>query len=90
MEETDELSKIQAVKARYERRLLRKRNVVGVGIGYREVEGQLTEQMVLTVMVEKKVPRDSLRKRDIIPSELDGVQVDVREVGMMQAWGETQ
>ena len=90
MDDHDEMSRIQAVKAKYERRLLKKRNVVGVGIGYREIGDQLTQQIVITVLVEKKQPLDSLHKRDIIPSELDGVRVDVREVGEMRAWGEMQ
>ena len=85
MDSHDEMSKIRAVKAKYERRLLKKRNVVGVGIGYREIGGKLTEQVALTVMVEKKQPLASLRKRDIIPSELDGVRVDVKEVGKIRA-----
>ena len=87
MDSYDEMSKIKAVKKKYERKLLKKKNVVGVGIGYRQVGGKLTEQIVLTVMVEKKQPLASLRRRDVIPSELDGVLVDVQKVGKIRAQG---
>ena len=84
-----ELSQIQAVKAKYEHELLRKKNVVGLGIGLREKDGKLTDEMVLTVMVRRKQPRSRLRTRDEIPTELDGVPVDVKEVGTLRAfdWG---
>ena len=79
------MSRIQAVKAKYERRLLRKKNVVGVGIGLRQRAGALTDEMVLTVMVREKQAQSALRPRDMIPSELDGVPVDVQEVGTIVA-----
>jgi len=84
-----EIGQIQAVKAKYEQELLRKKNVVGLGIGLRERNGQLTDELVLTVMVRRKQPRSGLRTRDEIPSELDGVPVDVKEVGTLHAleWG---
>ena len=80
-----DMSHIQAVKAKYERRLLRKKNVVGVGIGLRQRAGSLTDEMVLTVMVREKQAHSTLRPRDLIPSELDGVPVDVQEVGTIKA-----
>ena len=83
--ENPEISQIQAVKAKYEGELLRKRNVVGLGIGFREKDGKLTDQMVLTVMVRRKQPWFLLRPRDQIPTELDGVPVDVKEVGTLRA-----
>ena len=80
-----QITQIRAVKAKYEKRLLRKKNVVGVGIGLRERKGQQTEEMVLTVLVSQKEPPSTLRRRDRIPQELDGVPVDVQEVGQIKA-----
>ena len=80
-----QITHIRAVKAKYEKRLLRKKNVVGVGIGLRERKGQQTEEMVLTVLVSQKEPPSTLRLRDRIPQELDGVPVDVQVVGEFQA-----
>jgi hypothetical protein len=85
MDANPEMARIRAVKAKYEQMLLQKKNVVGVGIGLRERNGQLTDQMVLTVMVRKKRPRFLLRADDLIPSELDGVPIDVKQVGTLKA-----
>lgn len=86
MNEIPELDRIREVKARHERELLRKKNVVGVGIGYRQREGQTTQELVLTVMVRRKERWGALRPADRIPAELDGVQVDVQEVGALRAF----
>jgi hypothetical protein len=85
MSDDPDTSQIQAVKEKYEQMLMQKKNVVGVGIGFRERDGQLTDEMVLTVMVSQKQPRLTLRRRDRIPEELDGVLVDVKQVGRLQA-----
>ena len=47
MAERKGIEEIRAVKDRHEGDLLKKRNVVGLGIGYKEVEGQETEQLSL-------------------------------------------
>jgi hypothetical protein len=85
MDQEAQRRRIQAVKNKYEARLLRKRNVVGVGVGLRERGGEHTDEMVLTVMVRQKEPRADLDARDVIPSELDGVPVDVQQVGTIRA-----
>jgi hypothetical protein len=85
MGENAERERILAVKAKYEAELLRKRNVVGVGIGLRQRDGEWTEEMVLTVMVRRKWPWRALRAQDRIPDQLDGVPVDVRAVGKLKA-----
>ena len=71
------IERIQAVKTAHEAELLAKENVVGVGIGFR----QRLNDVVLVVMVDKKVPRDQLKPEDIIPGQIDGVPVDVQESG---------
>lgn len=85
MSEQTKVTRIRAVKKRHEKRLLRKKNVVGVGIGLRERKGKQVEEMVLTVMVRQKQPPSTLRPWDRIPQELDGVPVDVQVVGDVQA-----
>ncbi len=75
------IERIQAVKAAHEAALLAKANVVGVGIGFRQKQQARTDDVVLVVMVEEKVPRSQLAPEDIIPSEIDGVPVDVQESG---------
>jgi hypothetical protein len=85
MEEQPELDRIRKVWAKYKDELLGKENVVGLGIGYREKAGSLTDEMVLTVMVQRKMPPHRLHPRDLVPRELDGVPVDVQEVGTLHA-----
>lgn len=82
----DLLARIQEIKQRYAPTLLRKKNVVGLGIGYREVDGQPTDQLSLVVMVERKLDDQSLDPEDRIPTELEGIPVDVREVGKLRAF----
>jgi hypothetical protein len=74
------------VKARYEAKLLRKANVLSVGVGYRERRGGLTDEVVLVVNVSRKLPRNQLPPEDIIPSTIEDVPVDVRETGILRAF----
>lgn len=76
-----------AVKARHEARLMQKANVVGVGVGFREQGGKLTDQVALVVNVIRKLPEDQLAPEDLIPTEIEGVPVDVRETGEIRALG---
>ena len=67
--------------------LLAKPNVVGVGIGYQK--GSQSE-LTLVVMVEQKLPLSALAEDDIVPSEIDGLPVEVRVVGEVRAQGEAE
>lgn len=75
------IQRIQAVKSAHEAELMAKANVVGVGIGFRQRQQVRTDDVVLVVLVAKKVPRAQLAPEDIIPSQIDGVPVDVQESG---------
>ncbi len=76
-----------AVKARHEADLMAKANVVGVGVGLRHVGGRPTDEICVVVMVRKKVPRRQLDPADVIPGQIDGVPVDIQEVGDLRAQG---
>ncbi len=78
-------AEIMAIKAKYEREILAKRNVVGLGIGYKEVGGKKTNQLSLVVMVREKVSPSKLSPEDLIPPEIEGVVTDVKEVGEIVA-----
>jgi hypothetical protein len=54
-------------------------NVTGLGVGFREVRGKRTEEIVLRVFVSRKLPLSELAPEDVLPREIDGVQVDVAE-----------
>jgi len=80
-----DLDRVRQVKAKYEALLLSKKNVVGVGIGFKEKDGQTTDQMALVVSVSKKLPTSEIGIADRIPTELEGVPLDVKEVGEIKA-----
>ncbi|MDK1045817.1 MAG: hypothetical protein QGM45_09065 [Anaerolineales bacterium] len=62
--------------------LLAKPNVVAVGVGYRA--GSPSE-LVLVVMVKQKLPESALAEDEIVPSDIDGLPVEVRMVGEVNA-----
>jgi hypothetical protein len=59
-------------------RLLEYDNVLGVGFGQRESNGELTDEPAVIVFVEEKVPEDELREGQLLPRFVDDVRVDVR------------
>ncbi|MCK5634378.1 MAG: hypothetical protein KAI06_04800 [Anaerolineales bacterium] len=74
-----------AVQEKYEEALLNRANVEGVGVGLRMRAGELTDEVVLVVMVTRKVPRAQLAPDDFVPSEIEGVPVDIQEIGHVRA-----
>lgn len=82
-------ARAKAAKQAHAAFLLSLPNVVGVGVGLRMRRGKPTGEVALVVMVKKKVPDVELAPDQLIPSELDGVPVDVLEVGDLKAGGET-
>ena len=76
-----DIERARSVKKVYEAELLGNPNVVGVGIGLRQRGGAMTDQVALVVMVRQKRPAIQLAEAEVIPAELDGVPVDVQEVG---------
>jgi hypothetical protein len=80
------IERIKAVKQAREEELLAKANVVGVGVGLRRKGGELLDQPALVVLVSKKVPRAQLAEEDFVPNEIDGVPVDVQEIGFVRSY----
>ncbi|MBN1888435.1 MAG: hypothetical protein JW850_10610 [Thermoflexales bacterium] len=81
-----ELSYALAVKKKHERALMRKRNVVGVGVGFRQRAGHDTDQVCIVVSVSQKKRLAELDPRDVIPRVLENVPVDVQETGPFRAF----
>ncbi len=77
-------AKIQQVKESGEGKLLGLTNVVGIGIGYKEVHGETTNEACISVYVQKKVALEQLESCDHIPKTLDDVKTDVIEVGHIE------
>ena len=82
-----DLNAIRAARRRHVESLLKKINVVGVGVGWRIRDGKQTEEQCIVVSVTRKVPLASLWPAEVVPSVLDGVRVDVVETKAFTAWG---
>ncbi len=76
--------RIAAVRARHEQELLRYPNVVGAAVGVRMRQGTPTGERCLVVYVERKLPRDQLAAGELLPTEVEGVPLDVVETGRIR------
>ena len=86
MDGTDEhLARVERVRRRHSGRLMRLANVVGVGVGLRRRGGQALNEVALVVLVSRKVAPEELAPGDRIPTEIEGVPVDVVAVGEVTA-----
>ncbi|MBM7855187.1 hypothetical protein JOC37_001572 [Desulfohalotomaculum tongense] len=65
-------------------KLLQQRNVVGVGVGHKEVRSMRTKQLSMVVLVEKKLPPENLKRGHIVPRKVEGIDTDVIEVGRIK------
>jgi len=52
-------------------------NVVSIGIGMKEKDGQLTNEGCIKIVVKEKVSEADLDPDEIIPKEIEGVKTDV-------------
>lgn len=65
--------------------LLKKPNVVSVGIGYKHVKGKDTKQKCIVVGVSKKLPVAALSVENTVPATIDAVDTDVVQMGVITA-----
>jgi hypothetical protein len=79
------LERARAVKKANESKLLGYPNVVGVGVGRTVRAGRLTDEIGLIVLVQSKQPISQLAEEARIPAQIDGVPVDVQEIGRLTA-----
>jgi len=80
-----DLNQVRLAKGRHTGDLMKKANVVGVAVGYKEKGGQRVETPSLVVMVRKKVPLSELRRQDVVPAAIDTIGTDVKAVGEIRA-----
>jgi hypothetical protein len=78
------MARAMEVKGRQAAFLRAHRNVTGIGVGFREVRGRRTDEVVLRVFVSKKLPLSQLAPADVLPREIDGVPIDVAEGRMRE------
>jgi hypothetical protein len=65
--------------------IFKKKGVVSVGTGFKIKNGKKTNQICKVVGVEKKIPLDKLKNKDIIPQKIDDMITDVIQVGKIKA-----
>jgi hypothetical protein len=75
------------VLAKFRKKALSQKNVVGVGVGHKEVGNMRTKQLSVVVFVEKKLPPGDLKRGHIVPKKIDGVDTDIIEVGRIKMLG---
>lgn len=75
------IEQVLQVKKKVNWKLMKKMNVTGVGIGYKETEGKLTGEVGLVVLVKRKIALSQLASKDTVPKEIQGIYTDVKAVG---------
>ncbi len=78
------MEKQQKALEKRKKHLLNLPNVVGVGVGYKQVGGITTTQPAIIVLVEKKVPSAQLLPNQMVPQAVDDVATDVIQVGKLR------
>ena len=85
MSDQAEQKHVVEVKRRHEQELLRKANVVAVGIGFCRRGGIQTAEVCIVVSVKNKIPLSGLNPKDVIPPKIEDVPTDVVETGPIRA-----
>jgi len=81
----DLVAQAKQVKEAYVFDLLSKRNVVGVGLGYKISHGVNTGELGLIVSVTHKADASALAVKDLVPQMLNGFKTDVVVTGKFRA-----
>ncbi|CAG7839850.1 hypothetical protein CLOHAE12215_01265 [Clostridium haemolyticum] len=61
---------------------LRKKNVQGIGLGYKKINGKCTFRKCISVFVSKKLSSNNIAREDLIPSYFNCIPTDVVETGI--------
>lgn len=85
------MDKIHVTLQKNKKKLLSMKNVIGVGIGYKQSMAVTTgaPKMGVVVLVKHKLPETELEARHVVPKQIDGVITDVIEVGELRLLGRT-
>lgn len=65
--------------------LFERKNVVACGLGFKIRGLELTDELSLIVSVLRKVPKEALDPKDIVPQQVNGLVTDVVETGCIRA-----
>jgi hypothetical protein len=79
------LDEVRQAKMRHQSTLLTKPNVVGVGVGFKEIHGDKTDEICVIALVSRKLSHEALLAEELIPKNLNDVRTDVIQVGDLRA-----
>ena len=79
------INEAKQAKTLHQSSLLTKPNVVGVGVGFKESQGKITDEICVKVLVEEKLAPEALNAEELIPRTVDNIQTDVIQVGKLRA-----
>ncbi|MGW6572413.1 hypothetical protein ACWGAN_09550 [Streptomyces sp. NPDC054945] len=75
------IDELVRIKDREKARLFGIPGVVMVGIGCKEVGGELTREPAIKLLVDRKLPESEIAPHELIPAQIDGAVTDVVETG---------
>ncbi len=76
---------VSELKRRTHKKLMKKANVIGMGVGFKETSGVKTDELSLTLLVRDKQPVSALSAKDRVPAVMDDIKTDVIRVGRVVA-----
>jgi hypothetical protein len=79
------LAEIQQLLPGVKDKLIYRKNVVAVGIGYKRTSNKKTDELSFICSVDKKVSREKLSAIEIVPDSFDNVTTDVIATGPFYA-----
>ena len=79
----EQIERARQISRAHAKDLMAKANVVGVGVGQAK-----SGEIALVVMLSRKLPRTQLADSDIVPGELEGIPIELRVVGEIEAQSE--
>jgi len=82
----EQLRRASDAQQKYSDYLMGLPHVMGVAVGYTSRGGQREPEIGLVVMVDQKLPTAQLADEELVPRQLDGVRVDVQEMGAFAAF----
>jgi hypothetical protein len=80
-----QLAQAKLIKEAYVANMLHKRNVVGVGLGFKISKGRKTGELSIVISVTRKQPPSALSPQDLVPTALESMKTDVVETGVFRA-----
>jgi len=83
-------AQVLTIKKDFQRDLIHKRNVNGIGLGFKVAGQQQTGKLCLVVLVAKKMKIEHLDSSDLVPGEIQGIKTDVIEIGNIIAHDRTE